>query len=147
MLRQFLAELAREVGLREAGRMIEKGREQVRKFIAGTIENPHPRTRKAIGELYIERHGKKGRVAEAQVEAPTPTPLKLVLPRSLEKATAEIRAIFAPLRRSSDAPESTAGVEQWLLRHVKSEYAAEQGSYGPKRKRRPKKEDEEEPEA
>ncbi|HYW05871.1 MAG TPA: hypothetical protein VE913_02880 [Longimicrobium sp.] len=139
MLRAFIKELAAEVGLRETGRLIEKGREQVRKFIAGAIENPHPRTRKAIGELYMERHGRQGQVAEAQVEALTPTPLRLILPRSLEKATAEIRAIFGPIRKSGEAPDSTVGVEQWLLRHVKSEYAAEQAYASPRRARRKRK--------
>lgn len=127
MLRAFITELAREMGLREAGRLIGRGREQVRKFIAGTIEVPHPRTRQKMGELFLERSGRAGdRVAEALVQTPSPTPLKLILPKGLERATAEIRAIFALVRKQPDAPESANGVEQWLLRHVKGEYSSEQ---------------------
>jgi hypothetical protein len=137
VLRAFMAELAREVGLREAGRLIGRGREQVRKFIAGSIESPHPRTRQAVGELYIERHGRGDRVAETLVHTPSPTPLKLILPKGLERATAEIRTLFALIRKQEDAPESAAGVEQWLIRHVKAEYSAEQSYPKPQKKARP----------
>ena len=139
VLRAFAAELAREMGLREAGRLIERGREQVRKFIAGTIEIPHPRTRQRLGELYLERHGRTDRVAEALVETPTATPLKIILPKGLERATAEIRAMFALVRKHPDAPESATGVEQWLLRHVKQEYSSEQSYPRPARRRTRKK--------
>ncbi len=138
VLRSFATELAREMGLREAGRLIGRGREQVRKFIAGTIEVPHPRTRQRLGELYLERHGRADRVAEALVETPAPTPLKVILPKGLERATAEIRAMFALIRRHPDVPESAVGVEQWLLRHVKQEYSTEQ-TYPRPARRRPKK--------
>ena len=138
MLRAFVTELAREMGLREAGRLIGRGREQVRKFAAGTIEIPHPKTRQSMGELYLQRNGRGDRVAETLVPTPSPTPLKLILPKGLERATAEIRTLFALVRKQPDAPESANGVEQWLLRHVKSEYSSEQ-SYpkpkGPPRKR------------
>jgi hypothetical protein len=126
VLRAFITELAREMGLREAGRLIGRGREQVRKFIAGTIEVPHPRTRQRLGELYIERHGRGERVAETLVQTPSATPLKMILPKGLERATAEIRSLFALIRKQPEAPESATGVEQWLLRHVKSEYSSEQ---------------------
>jgi hypothetical protein len=145
VLRAFITELAREMGLREAGRLIGRGREQVRKFIAGTIEVPHPRTRQKLGELYLERNGRGDRVAETLVQTPSTTPLKLILPKGLERATAEIRALFALVRKQPDAPESAAGVEQWLLRHVKSEYSAEQSYPKPRpaSKRRPRSEPEE----
>ena len=134
-----MTELAREVGLREAGRLVERGREQVRKFISGAIEVPHPRTRQRLGELYIERHGRGDRVAETLVHTPSPTPLKLILPKGLERATAEIRTLFALIRKHPDAPETAAGVEQWLLRHVKAEYSAEQAYPRPAGKRKPPK--------
>ncbi len=134
MLREFLTELAREVGLREAGRLFGRGREQVRKFISGAIDVPHPRTRQRLGELYMERHGRGDRVAEALVRTPTPTPLKLILPKGLERATAEIRTMFALIRKHPDAPETATGVEQWLLRHVKHEYSTEQAYPRPRRK-------------
>lgn len=135
VLREFLTELAREMGLREAGRLFGRGREQVRKFISGAIEAPHPRTRQRLGELYLERHGRGGRVAEAPVPTPTPTPLKLILPKGLERATAEIRTMFAQIRKLPDAPDSATGVEQWLLRHVKQEYSTEQAYPRPRRKK------------
>ena len=133
------------MGLREAGRLIGRGREQVRKFIAGTIEAPHPRTRQKLGELYIERHGRGDRVAEALVQTPSTTPLKLILPKGLERATAEIRTLFALIRKQTDAPDSAAGVEQWLLRQVKEEYSAEQSYPKPRvLPRKPKSEPDEE---
>jgi len=142
VLRAFLAELVQEMGLREAGRLIERGREQVRKFVAGKIEAPHPRTREKLGNLLIERQGRGDRVAETLVQAPSATPLKLILPKGLERATGDIRAMFALIRKHRDAPETTTGVEQWLLRHVKSEYSSEQAYAAPKRgaprKRAPK---------
>lgn len=133
VLRAFLAELVQEMGLREAGRLIERGREQVRKFVAGKIEAPHPRTREKLGNLLIERQGRGDRVSETLVQAPSTTPLKLILPKGLERATGDIRAMFALIRKHRDAPETATGVEQWLLRHVKSEYSSEQAYPAPKR--------------
>ncbi|HEX8210067.1 MAG TPA: hypothetical protein VF584_07760 [Longimicrobium sp.] len=133
VLRAFLAELVQEMGLREAGRLIGRGREQVRKFVSGTIEVPHPRTREKLGNLLIERQGRGDRVGESLVQTPSPTPLKLILPKGLERATGDIRAMFALIRKHSDAPETATGVEQWLLRHVKSEYSSEQSYPAPKR--------------
>jgi hypothetical protein len=137
VLREFVTELAREMGLREAGRLFGRGREQVRKFISGAIEVPHPRTRQRLGELYIERHGRGDRLAETRVHTPTPTPLKLILPKGLERATADIRAMFALIRKNPEAPETATGVEQWLLRHVKHEYSTEQAY--PRPRKSPKK--------
>ncbi|HEX8452210.1 MAG TPA: hypothetical protein VF647_08950 [Longimicrobium sp.] len=133
VLRAFLAELVQEMGLREAGRLIGRGREQVRKFVSGTIEAPHPRTREKLGNLLIERQGRGNRVGESLVKTPSPTPLKLILPKGLERATGDIRAMFALIRKHPDAPETATGVEQWLLRHVKSEYSSEQSYPAPKR--------------
>jgi hypothetical protein len=133
VLRAFLAELVQEMGLREAGRLIGRGREQVRKFVSGTIEAPHPRTREKLGNLLIERQGRGGRIGESLVQTPSPTPLKLILPKGLERATGDIRAMFALIRKHPDAPETATGVEQWLLRHVKSEYSSEQSYPAPKR--------------
>jgi hypothetical protein len=133
VLRAFLAELVQEMGLREAGRLIGRGREQVRKFVSGTIEAPHPRTREKLGNLLIERQGRGNRIGESLVRTPSPTPLKLILPKGLERATGDIRAMFALIRKHPDAPETSTGVEQWLLRHVKSEYSSEQSYPAPKR--------------
>ena len=133
MLRAFLADLVQEMGLREAGRLIERGREQVRKFVSGAIESPHARTREKLGNLLIDRQERGDRVAESLVQAPSPTPLKLILPKGLERATGEIRAMFALIRKQPGAPEAATGVEQWLLRHVKSEYSSEQAYSAPKR--------------
>lgn len=153
MLRRFLEDLVREVGLREAGRLIGRGREQVRKFVGGGIENPHQRTREKLGELFLDRHpeldGRRTEPAPAAEGVPErgaaervargtgPTPLKLILPRPLEKATAEIRALFALVRRQEGVPESAQAVEQWLLRQVKREYADE-GAYARERQKKKK---------
>jgi hypothetical protein len=96
----------------------------VRKFVSGQIQTPHSRTREAIATLYLQRQ-QTGRVAETRVATPSPTPLKLILPQGMERATAEIRALFDPLRGKPDAPATAAAIESWLLRRVREEYAAE----------------------
>jgi hypothetical protein len=137
-----MSELVADSNLREAGRLIGRGREAVRKFVAGDIETPHDRTREAIGRLYIQKHGAgvlKGR--EVAQPVPTPTPLKLILPQGVERATAEIRAIFDAVRHASgDVPASAQALERWLIRRVKEEYAAEI-PYARPRQRAPRKKD------
>lgn len=142
-----MSELVQDSNLREAGRLIGRGREAVRKFISGDIETPHDRTREAIARLYVQKYGVPAQGAAAGVqkvaEAPQPvqsaTPLKLILPRGVERATTEIRAIFEALRRNSDRlPPATAALERWLLRRVKEEYAAEV-PYPRPRQRQPRK--------
>lgn len=135
----MLTELVSESNLREAARLIGRGREQVRKFIAGEIETPHPSTREAIARVYMQKYGGAGMVAERPVPAPTPTPLKLILPQPLEKATAEIRAVFELARRApeSEWPDAIHAIEKWLLNRVRDEYAAEVPFARP-RQRRPK---------
>jgi hypothetical protein len=126
-LRRFMTELVTDSNLREAGRLIGRGREAVRKFVSGDIENPHERTREAIAKLYLQKYG-TGVLRAAEVVQPSlsPTPLKLILPEGVERATTEIRAVFEGLRRhADDLPPSTAALERWLLRRVKDEYAAE----------------------
>lgn len=139
-LRRFMAELVQDSNLREAGRLIGRGREAVRKFVSGDIETPHDRTREAIARLYVQKYG-AGVLKAREVAQPaqTATPLKLILPRGVERATTEIRAIFEALRRNSAAmPPSTAALEGWLLRRVKDEYAAEV-PYPRPRQRQPRK--------
>ncbi|HEU4455893.1 MAG TPA: hypothetical protein VFR81_22700 [Longimicrobium sp.] len=139
-LRSFVAELVRDSNLREAARLIGRGREQVRKFVSGDIENPHPSTREAIAKLYQQRHGTgTGLARDVHATAVTRTPLRLILPRPVEKATAEIRAVFDVIRRHADeAPETAAALEKWLLTHIKDEYAVEI-PYPQPRKRKPRK--------
>lgn len=139
-----MAQLVSDSNLREAGRLIGRGREAVRRFVSGDIETPHERTREAIARLYIKNHGTGPlAAAEATQSAGASTPLKLILPQGVERATTEIRTIFDALRRhSSEMPASTAAVENWLLRRVKDEYANEV-PYARPRKRRPKDKPEE----
>ena len=146
-LRGFLADFVNETSLREVGRLIGRGREQVRKFIAGEIETPHDRTREAIAKLYWQRHPERApagvvvaALREAPVANPTPTPLKLILPQGLEKATAALREVFGEVRRtgSGEVPALAGALETWLLRRVKEEYAAEV-PYARPRQRKPRK--------
>ena len=144
-LRRFMAELVQDSNLREAGRLIGRGREAVRKFVSGDIETPHPRTREAIARLYVQRYPKGARkVAEVAQAASSPTPLKLILPRGVERATTEIRAIFDIVRSSEQPPPSTVALERWLLRRVRDEYAAEIPYARPRQRKRPKKPEPEE---
>lgn len=134
-----MSELVADSNLREAGRLIGRGREAVRKFVSGDIENPHDRTREAIAKLYVQKYGTGVlHAAEVAQPAPSPTPLKLILPQGVERATTEIRAVFEGLRHhAGELPPSTAALERWLLRRVKEEYAAEV-PYARPRQRRPR---------
>lgn len=136
-----MTELVTDSNLREAGRLIGRGREAVRKFVAGEIDKPHERTREAMAKLYLQKYGTGVmRAAEVAQPAASPTPLKLILPQPVERATAEIRAIFEGLRRhATDLPPSTAALERWLLRQVKSEYATEVPYARPRQRRARKK--------
>jgi hypothetical protein len=140
-LRRFMSELVSDSNLREAGRLIGRGREAVRKFVSGDIETPHDRTREAIAKLYVQKYGAGAmRAAEVAQPSASPTPLKLILPQPVERATTEIRAIFEGLRRHADElPPSTAALERWLLRQVKAEYAAEVPYARPRQRRARKK--------
>ncbi|HET7462049.1 MAG TPA: hypothetical protein VFJ82_12410 [Longimicrobium sp.] len=127
-LRRFMTELVADSNLREAGRLIGRGREAVRKFVSGDIEMPHDRTREAMAKLYLQKYGGGAlRAAETVQPAPSATPLKLILPQPRERATAEIKAIFELVRNNGgdEVPAAAAALERWLLRRVKEEYAAE----------------------
>lgn len=125
-LRRFMTELVADSNLREAGRLIGRGREAVRKFVAGDIEMPHERTREAMARLYMQKYGGALRAAEVAQPVASGTPLKLILPQPRERATAEIRSIFDQLRRDGDELSETAqALERWLLRRIRDEYAAE----------------------
>lgn len=136
-----MTELVADSNLREAGRLIGRGREAVRKFVSGDIEMPHDRTREAIAKLYVQKYGSVAmRAAEVTQPAASPTPLKLILPQGVERATAEIRAVFEPLRKDGgDVSASIAALERWLLKRVKDEYAAEVPYARPRQRQRREK--------
>jgi len=139
-----MTELVADSNLREAGRLIGRGREAVRKFVSGDIEMPHDRTREAIAKLYVQKYGSVAmRAAEVAQPVASPTPLKLILPQGVERATAEIRSVFEALRRpGAEVPATAAALERWLLKRVKDEYAAEVPYARPRqRQRREKKGD------
>ncbi len=133
-----MTELVADSNLREAGRLIGRGREAVRKFVSGDIEMPHDRTREAIAKLYAQKYGSAAmRAAEVAQPVSSPTPLKLILPQGVERATAEIRAVFEALRKpGGEQPASAAALEGWLLRRVKDEYAAEVPYARPRQRQR-----------
>jgi len=136
-----MTELVADSNLREAGRLIGRGREAVRKFVSGDIEMPHDRTREAMAKLYVQKYGGGAlRAAETVQPAPSATPLKLILPQPRERATAEIRAIFDLVRLSGgEVPATAAALERWLLRRVKDEYAAEIPYARPRQRRQRRK--------
>jgi hypothetical protein len=139
-----MAELVVESNLREAGRLIGRGREMVRRFVSGDIAMPHDRTREAIARLYEQRYGRGAwRAAEKASQRGTSMPLKLILPSGVEHATAELRAIFEALRRhSDDVPPSAVALERWLIRRIKDEYASESPYPRPRKRRAHLKPDE-----
>jgi hypothetical protein len=134
-----MGELVVESNLREAGRLIGRGREMVRRFVSGDIAMPHDRTREAIARLYVQRYGRNAwRAAENPSPRGTSMPLKLILPTGVERATAELRAIFEALRRYGDEmPPSAVALERWLVRRIKDEYANESPYPRPRKRRAP----------
>ena len=132
-----MGELVVESNLREAGRLIGRGREMVRRFVSGDIATPHDRTREAIARLYVQRYGPgPWRGAEKKQPRGSSMPLKLILPTGVERATAELRAIFEGLRRhAGEFPPSAIALERWLIRRVKDEYATEVPYPRPRKRR------------
>ena len=108
--------------LRDVAARVGLGHEALRKFINGLTTQPHERNRRAMAELYLE--GQRLRLADAQA-VPTAGHLKLVLPRGLDAAVAEVEALFEVLRAAGNAPKTAEALEAWLLRKLREEYAAE----------------------
>lgn len=131
-LRAFMHQLVLDTSLRQAAARVGLGHEALRKFISGQTERPHERSRRAMGELYLD--SQRSRVAE-QGAIPTAGQLKLLLPRGLEHAEAEIRAVFQALEQGQKPPAATAELERWLLRRLREEYAAEP-RWGTRRRRK-----------
>lgn len=132
-LRRFMAEVAHDTNLRDAGARVGIGHEALRKFVTGVTERPHERTRKAMARLYLERQ----KVLAAEREAfPTAGQLKLVLPRGLEPALDAVREVFDVLREARRTSSTSDALEQWLGRRLREEYAVEPGwGARPKRSR------------
>ncbi|HEY0017156.1 MAG TPA: hypothetical protein VGC13_12590 [Longimicrobium sp.] len=103
----------------------------MRKFVNGTTERPHQRSLRAMGLLYNERQALQAR---ERGTIPTAGQLKLLLPRGLDEAGAEVRAVFDAIRGTRKASPLADDLEQWLLRRLREEYAAEP-QWGPARKR------------
>lgn len=130
-LREFMQQVVLDTSLREAAALVGLGHEALRKFVNGITERPHQRSLRAMGQLYQERQALRAR---ERATTPTAGQLKLLLPRGLEPASAEIRAIFEPTRDSRRVSASARNVEAWLLRRLREEYAVEP-HWGPARKR------------
>lgn len=130
-LRLLMEELVIESNLRDVGARVGLGHEALRKFIIGETEKPHMRTRRAMAELWLERR----RLAVAEHDAvPSAGYLKLLLPRGLEKATAEVHRLFEAFRAGGRVPALAGDLENWLVRRLQEEYAREPAY--PSRKKR-----------
>lgn len=131
-----MRELVLESSLRPAAKRVGLGHEALRKFIIGETERPHERSRRAMAQLFLERQ--KLSVSEGD-SAPVAGQLKLLLPRGLPKASAEIRTVFDAIRGVARPPALAADLERWLLRRLQEEYAREVPYPTSGRKRREKK--------
>ena len=116
----FMAEVVRESSLREAAARVGLGHEALRKFLHGITRRPHDRGRQGMAELCLEH---RRRLADSG-STPTAGHLKLVFPRGLDPALAEVQALFDPLRGGPRA-STAAELEAWLVRKLREEYAAE----------------------
>ena len=130
-LRTFMGQLVLDTSLRDVAARVGLGHEAMRKFVNGTTERPHQRSLRAMGQLYHERQALHARERAA---APSAGQLKLLLPRGLEEASAEVKSVFDTIRGTRKAPPIADDLEQWLLRRLREEYAVEP-SWGPSRKR------------
>jgi len=119
--------------LRDAGRLIGRGHEMVRKFIDGTIQRPQERTRRAMGLLYLER--RRLRLMETAT-TPTAGLLKSILPRGLDAATAAVKAVFEDKRSSGRLSSTGTAIEAYLVRKLREEYAKPDPKLATGRKRR-----------
>lgn len=131
-----MRELVLESSLRPAAKRVGLGHEALRKFIIGETDRPHERSRRAMAQLFLER--RKLTVSEGDT-APTAGQLKLLLPRGLEKASAEVRTVFDAIRGVGRPPALAKDLERWLLRRLQEEYAREVPYPTSGRKRREKK--------
>lgn len=130
-LRAFMGQLVLDTSLRDVAARVGLGHEALRKFVNGTTERPHQRSLRAMGQLYHERQALQAR---ERATVPTAGQLKLLLPRGEEEAAAEIRGVFDAIRGTRKASQVADDLEQWLLRRLREEHAAE-SSWGPPRKR------------
>jgi hypothetical protein len=130
-LRAFMGQLVLDTSLRDVAARVGLGHEAMRKFVNGTTERPHQRSLRAMGQLYNERQALQAR---ERATTPTAGQLKLLLPRGLDEASAEVQAVFDSIRGTRRASPLADDLEQWLLRRLREEYAAE-SSWGPARKR------------
>ena len=124
-------QLVLDTSLRDVAARVGLGHEAMRKFVNGTTERPHQRSLRAMGQLYNERQALHAR---ERTTAPTAGQLKLLLPRGLEVASAEIRALFDTIRGTRKAGSLADDLEQFLLRRLQEEYAVEP-NWAPARKR------------
>ncbi|HEU0015339.1 MAG TPA: hypothetical protein VFQ45_16745 [Longimicrobium sp.] len=133
-LRAFMEELVMRTSLREAGRLIGRGHEMVRKFIDGSIKRPQDRTRRAMALLYLERR-KELHLMESSAP-PTSGPLKTILPRGLDAATTEVKAVFEAIHGGGRLVSTATALENWLIRRLREEYAKPDPKFPTARKRR-----------
>jgi hypothetical protein len=122
-MRSFMHELVLETNLRDASALVGLGHEALRKFVNGETDRPHERTRRRMGNLFLERQ--KLSAAEGD-SRPVAGQLKLQLPRGLEAARDAVRAEFEALRQADPDRPTAAALEKWLLRRLEEEYAREQ---------------------
>jgi hypothetical protein len=130
-LRAFMGQLVLDTSLRDVAARVGLGHEAMRKFVNGTTERPHQRSLRAMGQLYHERQALQAR---ERATVPTAGQLKLLLPRGEDEAAAEIRAVFDAIRGTRKGSPLADDLEQWLIRRLREEYAAE-SSWAPPRKR------------
>jgi hypothetical protein len=132
-LRSFMHELVLESSLRSASSRVGLGHEALRKFINGETDRPHERTRRRMGQLFLERQ----KLSAAEGDSPIVAgQLKLLLPRGLDAARTEVRTVFDALRESGKARPVAMDLEKWLMRRLEEEYAREQPYPGDKPARR-----------
>jgi hypothetical protein len=116
------------------------GHETVRKFVEYDPERgfgtrmPRPRQREKYGELFLEMHP-EGYVMERKADGSPGAlpPLKTVLPSGEERAEAALEAIFARAAAHPDGlPQGVTGLEGWLKKLVRAQYAADRKYSKPK---------------
>jgi hypothetical protein len=130
-LREFMQQLVLDTSLRDAAALVGLGHEALRKFVNGMTERPHQRSLRAMGVLFNERQALRAR---ERATIPTAGQLKLLLPRGLEAASAEVRGVFDGIRGTRKATTLAGELEAWLLRRLREEYAVEP-NWAPSRKR------------
>lgn len=152
-LRVFLRDWVDERNLRDAEKETGIGHEGIRKFIDGSTQRLHNRTRKAYTALMVREQARAAALAEQLAEGlveqgdSLPAELRMVLPPGLEAGLAALEKIFElAARHPEELPACADEVRAWNERQVRLEYARPAAAAEYRKRKKPRKPSADKPE-